>query len=619
MIEVDDGYAAMPKAPRPAAPTPPVAPPSVPVDDTPPIPTSQPKPNQPAPRLPSAPAPEPRPVQRPEYVDDTLDIPRGGRASARFQQFRNGPHQSRMLSELAMRVAAGDKVAWAILRVMRSVDDEIDSLDASRAGHDSQELQQFRSSPVAFRPFTELAVAASSGNGVAQSLLQVMQYEPGLYQRFVRSASDRQKALTALFADAGLVEEWDEEVLSILEASSDRLSSNPQVGDSVSQQTLDQTAPPESGDWTVNISLGPKPDAITWALYLLDETFFSRVEPSDFTRSIQLAILNGVYGVELTSSMADGGPYAGWSPQAVNEVYHGVAATAWALSTYEGEVSPSANLADPGTAFRTTMGPVEMHLSPAQYWRELGGNWEEMYGERIETSALTTLAYDAEGNPFYRILVFPSRIDKQQNQQQLDWFEYNVGHELGHVFANQTYGIAADWLTTIGLQPSEGWGGRLLDSGEDPFTRQSRDTSERELFADQLLFWAYGSFGADWASQRRDLWMDDKVGDLLDIASLRNLTAAERYGRVPVLLTAHTGTTENLNIRSAPFESGTPLGSIPYGTQVEALGIDLTGQWVVVTYRGRDGWVSAALLQGDKTFLSLIAPDDIDRASGRSR
>ena len=166
MIEVDDGYAVMPKAPRPTAPRPatprltppaqpvptqPATPPSMPIDDTPPIPTSQPKPKQPDSRSPTAVSvSKPTPVRRPEYLDDTLDIPQAGRAKttspaqySRFVQPRNVPAE-------VIVAASGSRLAQAVLTALSH--ESMPTLESAekylarfaRYGWDEEETEQAR-------------------------------------------------------------------------------------------------------------------------------------------------------------------------------------------------------------------------------------------------------------------------------------------------------------------------------------------------------------------------------------------------------------------------------------------------------------------------------------------
>lgn len=184
MIEVDDGYAVMPKPPRPAAlrprppaqpaPTPPpVAPQNPPADDTPWNPSSQEVREQKIP----APMPIPRSALPPEFVDDTPHIPRTGRSAI-------GREQS---------------------------------------------VQ-----PEASKWITAQLQAAAMYNPLAAAVLQAVRNEMPMFAAVLNAAASTQDALDKLFATAGHDEDMDAEVVAILDKSTPNSRKTGYFGSSVS-------------------------------------------------------------------------------------------------------------------------------------------------------------------------------------------------------------------------------------------------------------------------------------------------------------------------------------------------------------------------------------------------
>jgi NTP pyrophosphatase (non-canonical NTP hydrolase)/phage tail protein X len=74
-----------------------------------------------------------------------------------------------------------------------------------------------------------------------------------------------------------------------------------------------------------------------------------------------------------------------------------------------------------------------------------------------------------------------------------------------------------------------------------------------------------------------------------------------------------TATTHfNLNFRPVPSVNSTPMDVIPAGTTVDVNGRNLAGDWLFVTYDGRQGWIAGWLtaVSGDLADVPPIPADD---------
>jgi hypothetical protein len=69
---------------------------------------------------------------------------------------------------------------------------------------------------------------------------------------------------------------------------------------------------------------------------------------------------------------------------------------------------------------------------------------------------------------------------------------------------------------------------------------------------------------------------------------------------------------QGVNVRSGPGTTFQPVGSLPTGAQVEVIGRSGDAGWIQVRLDdGREGWISAPLLQINAPEGSSSAPGDI--------
>ena len=297
------------------------------------------------------------------------------------------------------------------------------------------------------------------------------------------------------------------------------------------------------------------------------------------------------------------GDWRDWSPAAVNEVYRAVTTTGLRLSLYEGQTASYVQRGDPASAFRTAMGPVEIFLSNER--------------EGILWSAETFAVVD-NGTHRNRIDVYSRALANQLNQQEADWFEYNLVHEFGHVLNNRLRGTAVDFMVRQPpvVDPSLGWEIGPIEGEHPLFRPQRQENGMGEIWADQFLFWVYSAFDVDLYGQERQEWMDDHLGIFMNAAARRDISATQILD-VPQI-TGHVQTSgENLNLRIRAGINATTETSIPINAAVEVLGRDNTGEWIAVAYGSSIGWVSAEYLQVDTPYLSEISQARLDYASGR--
>jgi hypothetical protein len=352
-------------------------------------------------------------------------------------------------------------------------------------------------------------------------------------------------------------------------------------------------------------------------LDFLDENWLGRNAPNAITRLAQGVILDVVYNVDLTSDLDAIGGYGDWrdwSAEAVNEVYQAVITTGRRLSDYEGQTAAYVMRGDPASAFRTAMGPVEILLSSNQV--------RERDHTVIDWSAETIATRDSDGTRRNRIEVYSDRSDPtlRKNQQEADWFEYNLVHEFGHVFNNRLRGNAVNALALDPPVPhDEGWDRRYFDTQLLPFTRQSPDESYSEIWADQFLFWVYDSFNRENVSgEIRQNWMDEYVAGFMNAAAIRDYSATEILKLPEIAGQAFTANGMNLNLRSQADMRISPETSIPTGATVEVLGRDSSGEWIAVAYGSSIGWVRSEFVQVNATYISEIRQERLDYATGRS-
>ena len=321
----------------------------------------------------------------------------------------------------------------------------------------------------------------------------------------------------------------------------------------------------------------------------------------------QVVSLEQEYGVTLTVQTGYPGSREGMAawlaqPARIGEAYYAVVDTASALQR---AVEESSSSADPrlqmapyvpsditgAELFQEMMGPIELQLASATL------------SDYPKTSAQVHGLVDLNEKTVL-IQFFPIELGGLRPGQFIPSRE-NIVHEFGHVLNVRTGGAyaqsyAGKEISALGQTTDYEQDVSCSTNINSGLCRQNLTQEAGEEWADRFLFWVYDGFNDPARKYQADQWMADVVSVAYghQVAGNKSLVDAARttlgYAEDAELPTGTIQQRANplLRLRKSPAVSGEILSNVEPGTSVSILGVDVSGEWVLVAHDGQIGWMS---------------------------